>query len=319
MTVSELPEFVMALISDIAKSEGFTDYKTEYAPGSNHGDNFLGVLTTVTLSGSRNNNINDTVGEEKLHLLVKLAPSNATRRNEFHSLEVFQRETLMYNKILPLFDDFQREKGLSEKERFTAYPKCYVAVADDEKDELVVIMEDLRPNGFSMWPKQEIVTIDHSYRVVEQLAKYHAVSYALKQQRPEVVEELQTCNDIMNDFFKSGAMATSFRVTIEKIIDSLEDKRHIAIMEELKENLEEIFYDCHGQGVNEPFAVLTHGDPHNNNILYRYEEGVSFATLTTVSIFIPLISSVIISTTDKECRRCVFGGLANSPLVFASA
>lgn len=274
--MSELPDYVLALIADIAKSQGFTEYKTVCSAGSNHGDNYLGVLTAVTLSGIRNNNSNE--GEDKLHLLCKLAPSNASRRQKFHSPDVFRREALMYNKILPLFAEFQREKGLTENEGFIAYPKCYVAIADEKTDQLVVIMEDLRPKGFAMFPKQQTVPADHSYRVIEQLAKFHAVSFALKQQRPEVYEDLKQCNDIMLEFFNSGSTAQTIRMSIEKDITLLDDKRQIEIMEELKENLEDIFHSCHADGACEPFGVIGHGDCHNNNILYRYEEGVSFTS-----------------------------------------
>lgn len=269
----DLPDYALDLINDIAKSEGFTDYTTEYKPGSNHGDNFLGIMTCVTVCGPRNNN-SSTVSNETLHLLCKLAPTNPIRRKEFRSADVFRREALMYNKILPQFKEFQDEKGLTDSDSFNAYPKCYVAIADEERDQFIVIMEDIRPKGFAMWPKRETVPADHSYRIVEQLAKLHAVSFALKDQRPSAYAELKNYRDIMSDFYNFGNMDLSFQSAMDRTIQSLSKVEHINAMKGIKENLNEFFNFTHSSVECEPFGVLGHGDCHNNNVLYRYEEGV---------------------------------------------
>lgn len=267
--MSELPDYVLDLIKNIANDEGFTDYKTDLKPGSNHGDNFLGVMTSATITGTRNNN------EEQLHLLCKLAPTNATRRQEFQSVIVFQRETLMYNKILPLLAKFQKEKGLLPGNGFTAYPKCYVAIADEEKDQFVVIMEDLRPQGFTMWPKNKVVPANHAYCVVEQLAKLHGLSFVIKDQRPALYEELKEVTDLLSHFFKSENMVHVMNMGFDRAIGVLENKEHARILEELKENGRQFFDDCLREGACEPFGVIGHGDCWTNNILYRYAEGVS--------------------------------------------
>lgn len=272
--MSDLPDYVLDLLNDVAKAEGFTSYTTEFKAGSNHGDNFLGVLTSVTVKGQRNNN------DEQLHLLVKLAPTNEIRRQEFHSIAVFKREALMYNKILPSFRDFQREKGLADDEAFTAYPKCYVAIADEKKDQFVVIMEDLRPKGFTMWPKSVPAPADNSYRVVEQLARLHAVSFALKDQRPAVYEELREIKDIICDFFKGPNMSKVMTMSYSRAVDALDNEEHKKILTEVLDNFEQFFNDIHEDGACDPFGVINHGDCHNNNILYKHDPEVSRAVET---------------------------------------
>lgn len=267
--MSDLPDYVLDLLNNVAKGEGFSTYTTEFKAGSNHGDNFLGVLTSVTINGQRNNN------DEQLHLLVKLAPTNEIRRQEFHSVPVFKREALMYNKILPLFRNFQREKGLSDSDAFTAYPKCYIAIADEKKDQFVVIMEDLRPKGFTMWPKKLVAPADHSYRVVEQLARLHAISFALKDQRPKEYEELRQIKDLISDFFTSPNMTRVMEMGYNRAIDALENEEHKKIMAEVRDNIKEFFNDMHKDGACEPFGVISHGDCHNNNILYKHDPEVT--------------------------------------------
>lgn len=267
----ELPEYVNVLLKNIAKSEGFLNYTSELNAGSKHGDNFLGVLTSVTIIGPRR--INGTTTTDKLHLLCKLAPTNVARRAEFHSEEVFEREVFAYNKLLPLFADFQREKGLSKNECFNSYPKCYAAVANIEKGELVLIMEDLRPKRYEMWPKAIPFTAQHSFGVVEHLAKLHAISFALKDQRPDEYKKLRNLDDLLtNVFIKKGGMAKMMYMGHNKLIPALSNVQHKQIVHEIKTNMPELFEDCFRDGACDPFGVICHGDPWINNILFQCNE-----------------------------------------------
>lgn len=266
---SALPKYALDLVNDIATKEGFSEYTTQLKPGSNHGDNFLGVVTSVTIAGKRNNS------DDKLHLVCKLAPAGDARRREFRSVEVFEREVVMYTKILPSFLAFQREKGLSDSECFTAYPKCYAAIADDKKDQFVVIMEDVRPKGLSMWPRRLPAPVEHTYHVLEQLGKLHAISFALKDQRPEVYDGLRQFRDIISKFYESPSMLKSSRMGYQRAIDALENIRHKEIMTEVKDQLVELLDECHRDGVCEPFGVLGHGDCQHNNLLFAHDNEVT--------------------------------------------
>lgn len=271
----DLPEYIRDLLNNIAKSEGFQlGHKIELKSGSNHGDNFLGVMVSATISGTRS--VNDRVSSsDKLHLLCKLAPSNAARRIEFRTDIVFTREAFAYNTILPMLVDFQREKGLTTDECFAAFPKCYVAIADNEKNQHVIIMEDLRPKQFVMWPKNILLPAQHSYMVVEGLAKLHAVSFALKDQRPAEYAKLKDLNDLMAIFFENGTWREMIGASFKRAIDALDREEHRKILEDVKANITELFDDCIKGDVCEPFGAVGHGDCWSNNLLFRYNESVS--------------------------------------------
>lgn len=182
-------------MSKIAKSECFTDYKTDVQPGSSHGE-------SVVISGTRDSNGTKCV--YKLHLLCKLAPSNAAHRKEFLAELLFAREALMYNNIFPMFAKLQEEKGLSKEECFTAYPKCYEAIADPENSQFVIIIEDLRSKGYTMWPKHKPVLVNHAHAVMKQLGRLHGITFALKDQRPDVYEELKQVEDLIHAFLETN-------------------------------------------------------------------------------------------------------------------
>lgn len=175
-----LPEYVLSLLDGIAVSEGFCQYQIKTGAGSKHGDGGCGTLTIATIAGDRT--INGTIQKDTLALLCKTMPST---QGESILDKLFEREVLAYNQLLPLFAKFQREKGLSDEECFNTYPTCYAAVADATNNKYIVIMEDLRARKFVLWPKAQSFDNTHAFAVIDGLAKLHAVSFALRDQRPE--------------------------------------------------------------------------------------------------------------------------------------
>lgn len=270
----DLPDYALDLVHKIAENEGFAEFDIDIKPGSNHGDNFMGILLSAVITGKRINRNGESVSDGKLHLLCKLAPSNPARRKEFHSVLIFQREVLAYKKVFPLLAEFQREKGLTASESFIAYPKCYEAIADEEKNQFVIIMDDLRPQGFTMWPKVKGTPASHEYLVMEKLGKLHGISFALKDQRPDVYEELKLLNEIFIQFFKNESMDIFMNVGFDRAIGVLSNEQHKLIAEELKANCKAYFAECFDEGASEPFGVVGHGDCWTNNLIYHYENGV---------------------------------------------
>lgn len=273
MKMSELPEYGKLLINGIARSAKFTEFTVQTLPGSNHGDNIMGVLVSVIISGTQIS-FNGQKIEGKLNLICKLAPESEERRREFQTARNFGREVLMYNKILPLFEQFQREKGLANDEAFLAYPKCYAAIADEKENQFIIIMEDLKQRHFSMWPRHMTTVADHAYLVMEKFAKLHAVSFALKDQRPEIYNELRHIPDFFHYYFESKGVSNLFDKCYDRAIDSLKQEEHRKILQEVKGNIQNYFKEYADTAYFEPFGVIDHGDCWNNNIMYQYKDGV---------------------------------------------
>lgn len=280
--MSDLPVYVLDLLSNIAKADGLTDYTVELTAGCKHGDNFLGVVQRAVLHGQRNGNAAD------LNLIIKLTSPNTARRQEFLMDHVFAREVLMYEKILPLFQKFQRDKGLAADEGFTSFPKCYAAIADEQSDRFVVIMEDLREKGFTMWPKEQPIPRDHLFMIVGQLAKLHAISFALKDQKPKVYEEFRELKDLFRCFFRSEGTIHFMDSAFDRAIGGLVNEQHIEWLSDFKANMHTLREECLADGACDPFGVIGHGDLWLNNILFRCCDKVIRISYALSKLFIIL-------------------------------
>ena len=280
--MSELPEFVRKYIDEIARVEGFSKYTTEVDAGSKHGDNFMSDMLQVVLKGARERN--GEVIHDNLNLICKVAPSNAERRREFQSIAVFKREGYLYSQVLPAFVEFQKERGLSEKDGFFAFPKCYKVVADEEADHFVIIMENLKTMGFKMWPKEKSLAIEQMKLIMRELAKLHAISFAFEDQKPDIFKKFKKLDDILIGFFAEDInISAVYPRTYQRVIDALKDERCKNAMIEFKRDFRQIIAECVGVGVCEPFGVITHGDPWIANLLFQYNDEVSEAPVDAVT------------------------------------
>lgn len=266
-----LPDYALKLIHQIAKSNGYTEYTFDFEAGPKLNEHNGSVMRSISICGKRT--INNETCTDPLDLVCKLLP-NVANYQGFDIHKIFQREAYVYNTILPILASFQREKKLPANERFASYPKCYAAIADKEKNQFVIIMQDLRPKNFGIWPKQIIAPADHFYKILDQLGRLHGISFALKDQRPDIYNELRQTNDLLRHLFNQKSSLRPL-LGYDKAIATLKNKKHIKIAEEIKKNASTLFDDCLRVDLCEAFGVISHSDSHNNNILYQYDEKVS--------------------------------------------
>lgn len=224
----------------------------------------MGIVHKISLDCLTKGNIS-----EQRHLILKVPPSNPSRREQFKSRSCFEREIYIYISVLPEFTLLQKEIGC--KSRFDAYANC-IAAGEEMLDEFV-LMEDLRSQGFSMFDRHLKLDLNHVALVMQELGKYHALNFALKDQKPDVFRKLSDIKDVFFDSVMNEGFGTYFNTLIDKAKNTL-DEGDIC-----REKLEE-FRDFETLGKflvsgeeAEPYAVITHGDCWNNNTLYRYVDG----------------------------------------------
>ena len=172
----KLTEYLRESLDKVALSEGFKKYEVIVDQGSSVGDGFVGLLYKAT--------VKEINSDKKLEIVLKCPPLNKARREDFHSMLLFEREVFAYNEVFPELVKIQREKKIDESEGFYNFPKCYFAECNKEKDDAVIIMEDLKTKDFKMWDKYLPVNLEHTKLVVAALGRYSVVGHVIVSKIP---------------------------------------------------------------------------------------------------------------------------------------
>lgn len=126
-----------------------------------------------------------------------------------------------------------------------------------------------------MWPKEKPMPVDYLAAVLRELAKYHAVSFALKDQRPEPFVEHKKLIDITENCMSSANMRSMFTQCYQRVIDVLQNEEQKDIMRDIQRKFKQYLQACQNEVASDRFGVVAHGDFWNNNILFRTHEEVS--------------------------------------------
>lgn len=271
-----LTDLIKKLISDIAVKENIVDYKLEADAGSKHGDNFLGVMIAVKLVGFKE--VNGEKQSVTKHLLCKIPPTCAKRRSVYQTTFAFECEVEIYSKLLPMFSQFQKEKGLTVDESFASFPKAYVALSDTKNDHHILIMDDLRFKNFKMFPKERRTDIEHATLVMTEMAKFHAVSLALKDQRPQSLDEFKAY-DMISRGMKFGKCARFFEESLSRCYRAVKNVKYKESIADLQENFAEVLEKCASEEYIGDTGIIIHGDSWNNNLMFSYKDNVTFAAM----------------------------------------
>uniref|UniRef100_A0A9I3FH68 CHK kinase-like domain-containing protein n=1 Tax=Anopheles epiroticus TaxID=199890 RepID=A0A9I3FH68_9DIPT len=300
---TELPQYLYKAMEQVAIEQGFTagQFKIEFDVGSNKGDGFIGQMFKAFLAE----------GDRREVYLCKIPPLNEVRRQQFQSMIIFSRETLAYKTLLPLMFSYQKEKGVSRGEGFFSAPKCYYAECDEAAEESAIIMEDLRLSNYRMWNKLEPVNYEHARLTMQQLGRLHAVSLAMKRDRPAEFEQFKV-PDLMQVMMPDGSpfemmmikMLTNAKETLEP-----HETKERAKMQKLIDNMRQEMKLCTDGNLAEPYTVLGHGDCWVNNFMFHYKNGAPDGVILLDWQITRYVSPVLdlsyflFCGTDEEFRR----------------
>uniref|UniRef100_A0A182K9B0 CHK kinase-like domain-containing protein n=1 Tax=Anopheles christyi TaxID=43041 RepID=A0A182K9B0_9DIPT len=265
---TSLPDYISAGLEEVAREQGFTEglFRFETESGSNMGDGFVGELLKVFIREA----------DRELVVLCKLLPESEMRKQQ--GIALFDRETDLYMKVLPLLLNFQQEKALAEHlPRFENVPRCYYAKTTVDKMESVIIMEDLRLQAFRMWDKANPVDFEHAHLLMVTLGRLHALSFAMKDQQPEEYAQCREFTDPMGNMLEQDPTKGFEKMMVgmcRRAIDTLE--KHDTFRREklqLFENscVQEIVACTDGKAA-EPYAIIGHGDCWSNNMMFQYQD-----------------------------------------------
>lgn len=258
-------DYMEACLDKVAHAEGFKNFVIKVNHGSAIGDGFVGLIFKVSIT--------EVDSEKVLNVVLKTPPESEVRRTQFNAMGLFRREVKMYNEVLPEFVKLQRERKVPESAGFFDFPKVYFAEFDEEKNDSLIIMEDLRESGFKLYNKYKTTDYEHAKLIMIALGRFHAISFAMKILKPDVYEEFKKLTDFFAEQFTNEMMIPMIHGSIDQACDVLDEndtKSRNSVLK-LKENTVELLQSLTSPKNAEPFAVVGHGDCWSNNFMYKYQ------------------------------------------------
>lgn len=251
-------------IREAIKHENFINHKLNIKGITEKGEGFVCGVTFVQILATKQDGEN-----VEYNFVVKHGDRVDT--NQFKCIQnACKQEMLFYNEIFPYFTKFQEQKGL--KARFDSVPSCYKALID-ENNVVVLILDDLRNAGYELHGYKKPMNYDHLKLVFENYAKYHAISFALKDQQPEKFHEFtKDFGTTVSEAYKQLTLPKLFRsqhATNLKFLAELGESQLSARYKPFDDEIDNVF--IHNRYDLDPYVVITHGDAWCNNILFKYK------------------------------------------------
>lgn len=139
-----------------------------------------------------------------------------------------------------------------------------------------LFLQDLSRDNFAMVDKKA-VTVEHILLVMKTLGKFHALSFALRNQQPEKFAEI--ISGLQETLFLHGYnqhLATLFNMAEMNVINSINDDQdaHLldAVLRIYERNQFDIVVECVDGNACEPYSVVAHGDLWSNNTMFQCNE-----------------------------------------------
>lgn len=248
---------IMEMLHTIAKREGISNPKFDISKGSERGDGYCGEKTRVALKGDN----------KSMDLFVKGAPTDDAFKKAFDPRPIFLLEIMFYTDILPIFNDFQISKKISNP--FTSLIECFDTCNDAENE--VLVLQNVKSLGYEQWNKKNQMNKEHVEFVYTEYGKYHGISYALRDQKPEVYQGLLDRLPVVAMEQMGRTMPDSFNQMAELgrgLFDPVKEadlyKKYVAYLDYLPDYVQKL------ADQTDQYRVFIHGDCWSSNMMFKY-------------------------------------------------
>lgn len=234
--------------------------------GSNIGDNVFSRIHSITAKTGKGKTVN---------LVFKTFPEDPKVVEDVITCQAFRVETAIYDGVVQSLEKLLQKAGQSTS---LPLPKFYAAYNDDVKDYLC--LEDLRPAGYEMLDKYRGLGFRETSKVLQELARFHALTYHLLRYEGEKYFEDEKVRVLGSNFWTKDTIdwedtaetfggATTIGIDFiaaedsklaQKVKFAFGDIQNAAkIVKATTMKTDDVYFPC-----------ILHGDLWTNNILFKY-------------------------------------------------
>lgn len=266
-------QILTTLINNIIKSENVLNSKVERKPASQKGDGYIGDKEELIITGSN----------KTLNLYIKKAPESQKIRTVINLRRLFIREIYFYEDVLKTYEKFQREKQVEDP--FANTLKCYGTITRMDKE--MLIFDNANKLAWINFPKHRQMNEEHVELIMRNYGKFHAVSYALKDQRPNVYAAI--CERLDNDdyFSFTRLFANNYEHIVMRVLEYFDADKDVDLMVKFKKYCKDFVKIMEAlPNIIDKYACITHADAWCTNFMFKYKEDDHECTAPTDALLI---------------------------------
>ncbi|KAF7269451.1 hypothetical protein GWI33_017502 [Rhynchophorus ferrugineus] len=254
MTDKNLKEQIDGILRGVAEVENITNYELLADLSAETGDGFMGQIYFGSVKDKSNGKVHNVVIKKN----VEMPFSDTT----------FKNEVVFYDTVYPELDNLQKEAHV--KRPFNNVPKYYSG--SSKADEMYLAMENLKLLNYEMYDKKKFLDEEHLKFIFRLYGKYHALSFVLKDQKPEDYRAITAKSVKVYEEMKEGlviAMKSSLKPAVDAF-DSEEFKIQHERSQKVLDDLQDLYVkSTRYQG---KCGCIIHGDCWSNNFFFKYSD-----------------------------------------------
>ncbi|KAH8310926.1 hypothetical protein KR044_003492, partial [Drosophila immigrans] len=255
-------QFLKQVLSKHEADEELEVKSMKVSPATLKGDHYASVMFRVVVEYTIEN------GCASKSLIVKTMPQvEGFKKQQLGDSHIFRTEIGMYTEILPKIEAVLREAG---DETALCVPCIYHSLEPQQ----VMIFDDLVPLGYIVVRDRE-PTMDEVRLAFSKLAKWHAVSFKMLNDQPEVFEKfkysLMELPKITEDPFMNGI---DFFIRMLNEVPDLKvyKSKFKRIRENFVESFRSPFVEHRENRQYDAYYVLCHGDLYIRNMMFKQDK-----------------------------------------------
>ncbi|GFG33263.1 hypothetical protein Cfor_04001 [Coptotermes formosanus] len=221
----------------------------------------------------------DETSSQNLSLVAKLVPPSEFLRKIFDSPVTFCKEIACYKSLKVEYEKLQTEMCVPKDKFLDAFAKCYGArttvseeTGDKADENAAILLENLKTSNYRLGDRRVGLDLNHVQLVVSKLARFHALSVALKLLKPEVFKDtvLKACKPHNKGFDESEIKDSTLKLM--KAIETIPGcENYLQIVQKGLELGEKIWLNTSLLPPREPYATFSHTDLWVNNMMFCYD------------------------------------------------
>jgi hypothetical protein len=185
-------------------------------------------------------------------------------------------------KSVPLFKKFEEDHGISKP--FASVPEYFFS--DGQLGKEIIVLKDITKERFVLREKDLLLDDNHARLIFKTYGHFHAISFCLKDQKPEEFSRLtKLFLNVWNQFFEKGSFLHIIKSQVETAYEALDSREHAEIKVKLKkyvDNCKEILNEC--LNYNGKYYAILHGDCWSNNMMFKYQVIIYYYLLFLIKI-----------------------------------